>query len=372
MATQPVKFVDLPAQYADIEDEIVDGIRRLIHAGAFVGGKPLEEFEAALAVYAGTAHAIGCSDGTAALKLALLSAGMQPGDKAVVPANSFIATANAVVHAGGAPVIVDCDPRTYLIDLGQVEDAIKKQRARFVLPVHLYGNPCPMNELLSICDKYGAVVIEDNAQAVGARLDGRRTGSFGLAAGTSFYPAKNLGAFGQGGAVFTDDAALAAKVRCYIEQGQGGQRYYHDVVGYNDRLHAIQAFVLGKLLPRLDNLNARRLAVADRYAARLPADRIQQRTPGAVPIYHLFEFRCDSLSHRDALAAAMKQESIGFGFHYPVPIHKQKAYPSCNGQSLPVSERLAETLLSLPMHPFLTIEEVDRVVAAVQSVAGRA
>lgn len=372
MLIQDIKFVDLQAQYADVENELVEGIRGIIHSGAFVGGKPLEEFEAALATYVGTKYAIGCCDGTAALKLALLAAGMHPGDLAIVPTNSFIATANAVVHAGGVPVMADCDPYTYLIDLGQVEEALKKQRIRFVLPVHLYGNPCPMVELLALCDKYGAQVIEDNAQAMGARVNGQRTGSFGLAAGTSFYPAKNLGAFGQGGAVMTNDAELARKVRCYVEQGQGGKRYHHDVVGYNDRLHTIQAFVLGKLLPRLDNLNARRLVVANHYAARLPFARVQRRTTDSIPVYHLFEFRCDSLEQRDALALALKQQGIGFGYHYPLPIHKQKAYPDCNGLSLPVAEHLADTLISLPIHPFLTEEEVDRVTVAVKAVVGGA
>ncbi len=368
MDIKPIKFVDLQKQYSDIENEIVEGIRELIHQGSFVGGKPVEEFESALAAYVGTKYAIGCSDGTVALQIALLAAGLQSGDKVIVPSNSFIATANAVVHAGGIPVMLDCDPRTYLIDLNLVENTMKEQSIRFVLPVHLYGNPCPMPELLALCDKYGAQVIEDNAQAIGSQLNGQRSGSFGLASGISFYPAKNLGAFGQGGAVMTNDSMLARKVRCYIEQGQGTERYYHDVVGYNARLHTLQAFVLNKLLPRLDDLNARRRSVAELYAKQFPANRIQQRTIGALSVYHLFEFRCDSMQQRANLAQALTQQNIGFGYHYPLPIHKQKAYSAYNSLSLPVSEKLAETLISLPMHPFLSNEDVDRVSVVVNSV----
>ncbi|HAU37769.1 MAG TPA: hypothetical protein DCX07_08645 [Phycisphaerales bacterium] len=366
--TTPIKFVDLPAQYADIESEIVAAVADLIHKGAFVGGAALTDFENQLAAYCGTKFAIGCSDGTAALMLGLLAGGIKKGDGVVVPTNSFIASANAVVHAGGAPVLVDCDPQTYLIDLNQVEAALKAGKAKFVLPVHLYGNPCPMKEVLALAGKYGVKVLEDNAQAIGATVDGKKTGSFGVAAGISFYPAKNLGAFGQGGAVLTSDENVAKTVRMYVEQGQGDQRYYHDVVGYNGRLHSLQACILGKMLPKLDGFNAARLKMADAYAQRLPAERIQKRTPNSTPVYHLFEYRCDDKAHRDRLVAACKEANVPCAFHYPVPIHKQKAYPQCNRQSLPVAERLADSLLSLPMHPGMTGEQVERVCQVVNSV----
>lgn len=364
----PVKFVDIPAQYADIEKDLVAALAEHVHTGAFVGGPALAAFEAKLAAFVGVGFAVGCSDGTTALHFALRAAGLKPGDRVVVPTNSFIASANAVVHAGGKPVLVDCRPDTYLVDLNQVEDALKKHKARFVMPVHLYGMPCPMDEVLALAARYGAEVIEDNAQAVGARLNGRRTGAFGVAAGISFYPAKNLGAFGQGGAVVTNDETLAKAVRRYVEQGQGRERYYHDVVGYNGRLDSIQARVLGLLLDKVDGFNAGRLRAADWYASRLPAEHLQGRTPGATPVYHLFEYRCESKAERDTVAAALKAANIGFGFHYPVPIHKQKAYPEFNKASLPVSERLADTLISLPMHPNLTEAEVDRVSRVVAGV----
>jgi len=364
----PVRFVDLPAQYADFEHELVQGLTEIIHRGAFVGGAHLEQFEHKLADFSGTKFAVGCSDGTAALKLALLAAGIKPGDGVIVPTNSFIASAFAVTHAGGRPVFVDCDHRTYLLDIDQVEDQLKAGKARFVMSVHLYGNPCPMNEILALAAKFGALVIEDNAQAIGAELGGQRTGSFGIAAGVSFYPAKNLGAFGQGGAVLTSDPKIAETVRMYAQQGQAETRYYHQVVGYNDRLDTIQGFVLDKLLAKVDDFNARRRQRADWYAARLPGDRIQQRTKQAKPVYHLLEFDCHDAATRDRLADALKGGDIGYGFHYPVPIHKQQAYPEDNALSFPVAESLAERLISLPMHPFLTQEQVGSVCDAVLSV----
>jgi dTDP-4-amino-4,6-dideoxygalactose transaminase len=365
---QGVNFVDIPAQYADIEDEIVAALADMIHRGAFVGGPALAEFEAALAEYAGTEYAIGCSDGTSAMMLSLLAGGMTKEDVAVLPANTFVATANAVIQAGGSVAVVDCDPQTYLIDLNQLEDALKRTGATWIMPVHLYGNPCPMTDVMALADGFGAKVVEDNAQAIGAIVDGKKTGSFGAAAGISFYPAKNLGAFGQGGAILTSDEALATAARMYIDQGQGSDRYHHDVVGYNARLHSIQACVLGKLLGKVDGFNAGRLRAADWYAQRLPADRLQKRTEGATHVYHLFEFRCDGPDHRQAVADALKAAKIGFGYHYPVPVHKQKAYPRLNDLSFPVAERLADSLISLPVHPNLTEQEVTRVCEVVLGV----
>jgi dTDP-4-amino-4,6-dideoxygalactose transaminase len=356
-----VKFVDIPAQYSDIEGDIIDAMADIIHKGSFVGGPALAAFETKLAQYAGTKFAVGCSDGTVALLLSLLAAGIKKGESVVVPVNTFIATANAVVHAGGVPVFVDCDPDSYLMDPNQAEDIFKTGKVRFVMPVHLYGNPCPMKQIMEIAGKYDVIVIEDNAQALGACVDEHRTGSFGAAAGVSFYPAKNLGAFGQGGAVLTNDEETSKFVRMYVEQGQSSERYYHEVIGYNARLDNIQACILSMLLDRLDDFNVARRRAADQYASRLPADHIQKRTAEAKPVYHLFEYRCDSKTQRDKLAEALKAAGIGFGYHYPVPIHKQKAYAEYNKLSFPVAERLAETLISLPMHPGLTEEQVDSV-----------
>ena len=363
-----VKFVDIPSQYVDIEEKIIAAITNLIRTGAFVGGPVLADFETKLAEYLGTKFAVGCSDGTSALMLSLLAACMGHGDIAIIPANTFIATANAVIHAGGTVALVDCDPKTYLIDLNQTEEVLRSGKAKFIIPVHLYGNPCPMVEIMSLADKYGAKVVEDNAQAIGAEINGKRTGSFGLAGGVSFYPAKNLGAFGQGGAILTSDEYIATSARMYIEQGQGSQKYHHEVIGYNARLHAIQACVLSILLDKLNELNAARCRAAQWYAEHLPADRIQQPTKGGTHVYHLFEYRCDGKAQRDALANALKAANIGFGYHYPIPIHKQNAYLKLNRLSFPVAERLADTLISLPMHPGLTESQVKQVCDVVLSL----
>ncbi len=365
---EPIKFVDLPAQHADVQQAILQDLAELMSKAGFVGGPVLEAFEAKLAAYCGTEHAVSCSDGTMALVLALLGMSIGKGDGVVVPTNSFIATANAVVHAGGTPVLVDCDPETFLIDLNQTEDILKAGQARFIAPVHLYGNPCPMREVMALAERYGAQILEDNAQAIGATVDGQRTGSFGQAGAISFYPAKNLGAFGQGGAIVTHDANVAHLARVYREQGTGAQRYQHDVIGYNARLDSFQAVILSRMLDKLDGFNAARQRVAAAYTARLPKDRLQKRTPNSVPVYHLMEYRCDSAAHRDKLADALKAADIGFGFHYPIPIHKQKAYPEANAMSLSVAERLAETLISLPIHPFMADKQVERVCQVVGSV----
>lgn len=367
--TGKVNFVDLPAQYADIREDILSDIAKLLDQSRFVGGPPVDNFERDLAEYCGVGRVVGCSDGTAALVLALRGAGLSPGDGVVVPTNSFVASANAVVHAGGVPVFVDCDADTYLMDLDQADAALSAGRARFLLPVHLYGVPCSKEQVLEVARRHDAVVVEDNAQALGARFaDGSATGSMGVAAGVSFYPAKNLGAFGQGGALLTSSESLAQTARMYAEQGTGQTRYHHDVVGYNFRLDSLQAAILGRMLPKLEGFNDSRRRIRDGYAAGLPADRLQQVPDGVTPVWHLLEFRCDDNAQRTELQAALQRADIGCGLHYPIPIHRQKAYAHVDVPSLPVAERLADTLLSLPIHPHLNRAQVDRVCEVVLSV----
>lgn len=361
-----VNFVDLVAQYADIKEEILADISALLDQSRFVGGPPVANFEAALADYAGVKHAVGVSDGTAALVLALKGAGLRPGDGVVVPTNSFVASANAVVHAGGTPVLLDCDEKTYLLDLDQTEAALADGRAKFILPVHLYGVPCPKDGILEVAQHHDAVIIEDNAQALGAKFaDGTATGSIGAGAGVSFYPAKNLGAFGQGGAILTNSDALAATARMYAEQGTGETRYHHDVVGYNNRLDSLQGAILSRMLPKLDGFNEGRRRAQAWYAERLPADRLQAVPAGVTPVWHLMEYRCDDGDHRARLQSALGEANVGCGLHYPIPIHLQKAYAHLDSGSLPVAEGLAKTLLSLPIHPNLTEAEVEYVCQVV-------
>lgn len=366
--TMRVGFVELPAQYEDISQDILELVKETMKKGAFVGGALLSDFESSLAEYVGVEYAVGCSDGTLSLALALIGAGLEKGDKVIVPANSYIASANAVVHAGGAPVFVDCDPNTYLLDLDQTETALKKRKAKFIMPVHLYGNPCPMHDILEVAERYNAIVIEDNAQALGATIKKKKTGTFGSASGVSFYPAKNLGSFGQGGAVLTNNKLIAETVRMFREQGQGSVKYYHDVIGYNGRLHSLQAGILNMLLKKLDGFNEARNRAAQSYAERIDSRRLQKTNPHGLNVYHLFEYRCDSNEMRDRLADRLKAADIGFGYHYPVPIHKQKAYAESNNIHLPVSERLADTLISLPMHPGLKEEQVAYICEVINKV----
>ncbi len=362
-----IPLCDLKAQYASIQKEIDDAIKSIIARTNFIQGEEVRLLEKEFAAFCGARFGVACASGTDALHLTLLALGVGPDDEVITSPHTFTATAEAVYYCGARPVFVDIDPRTFNLDPSRLEEKITP-RTKVIMPVHLYGQPADMDPILEIAGRHGLPVLEDACQAHGAEYKGRRVGSIGAAACFSFYPAKNLGAFGQGGAVLTNDEALAAAVRMYVEQGQGSRRYYHDVIGYNGRLHSLQACVLGKLLPKLDSFNAARLRAADWYAACLPADRLQRRTPGSVPVYHLFEYRCDDPAQRDRLAAAFQAAGVPFAYHYPVPIHKQKAYPRHNALSLPVAERLADTLISLPMHPGLTEEQVERVCQVIRKL----
>lgn len=353
-------FVDIPSLYKDIQGEIVAALTLMIDNGDFVGGQALSDFEMELAEYTGSKYAIGCSDGTFAVQCALLAAGIKPGDKVVVPVNSFIATAFSVIHARGEVVFVDCCSDTFLLDINQTETALK-QGAKFVIPVHLYGNPCEMDVILDLAHKYNAIVIEDNAQALGAAYNGQKTGTFGAASGISFYPAKNIGAFGQGGALLTNDAMIRKTSRMLTEQGQGEKRYYHELIGYNGRLDSLQAKVLSFMLKKLDNFIVKRKEIARLYEDRLGVDKIQKKTPNGSHVYHLFEYRCESKFSRERLCEVLKGNDLPFAFHYPVPIHKQAAFLSCNNQSYPFAESLAETLISLPIHPNMSFDHVDEI-----------
>ncbi len=368
----PISFVNILAQYADLTGVLHLAISDAIRKGDFTGGTAVTSFEEELAEYCGVEHVIGCSSGTSALKLALLGMGLEPGDHVVVPTNSFIASASAVVHAAGIPVFVDCDPHTYLMDMAGLEGILQHGSIRFIMPVHLYGNPCPMDAILELAVKYEVSVLEDNAQALGAYYRGERTGSFGQAACVSFFPSKNLGAFGQAGAVLTNDPRVAEIARMYREHGQGTDRYKHQVFGYNDRLDSVQARVLRVLLPKLDELNQKRRQVACWYRKRLPENRLQVCTPGSTHTYHLLPLRCDDTVQREQLITRLRSEEIGFGLHYPIPIHLQPAwnFPMPRHNTRPVAERLAKCLISLPMHPTMTEDQVIRVCDVVREELG--
>lgn len=361
-----VPFVDLKAQYAAIREEVRAAIDRVLESAGFILGPAVAEFEEAFAAFCGTREAVGVSSGLDALRLALMAIDIGPGDEVILPANTYIATALAVSALGARPVLVDCDPRTYEIDPERIAAAITP-RTRVIIPVHLAGQPAAMDAVLAIAARHGLAVIEDAAQAHGALYRGRPCGSLGLMGCFSFYPGKNLGAYGDGGAVTTNDLELAARLRRLRDYGQR-VKCEHVEQGLNARLDALQAAVLNVKLRYLPAWNAARARHAETYRAMLEGVgdlAFQQRVPETTHIYHLFVVETD---HRDALQQHLAERGIATGIHYPVPIHLQPAYAALGYRcgDFPAAERLARRMLSLPMYAELQPEQIAAVVAAVR------
>jgi dTDP-3-amino-3,4,6-trideoxy-alpha-D-glucose transaminase len=368
-ATDLPKIPTVRLDQADpaLMEELLGVVERVAHSGAFTGGAEVEAFEAEFAEYCGTAHAVGVSSGTEAIVLALRAMGIGAGDEVIVPSNSFIATAEGVSLAGATPVLVDVDPETHLITAAGVAAAIGS-KVRAVIPVHLMGSTVDMKALLEVTRPAGLKVIEDTAQAHGAFVDGRRAGAWGDMGCFSFYPTKNLGGWGDGGGIVTDDAELAERVRLLRSHGES-PRYHHRIVGTTARLDALQAALLRVKLPRLDAANdaRRRLGAALRdglegTSVELPA----AATAGGDHVFHLFIVRT---RERDALRAHLDAHGIGNAVHYPFPIHRTEAYAELGMSegSLPVSERLAEEILTLPLFPTMSAQDVSRIVDAVRA-----
>jgi dTDP-4-amino-4,6-dideoxygalactose transaminase len=362
---QRVPFLDLTLQHRALHDEITTVVTQSIDRGDFILGASLEEFEREFARYCGCEFAIGLSSGTAALHLGLLAAGVGPGDEVITVPNSFIATVEAIVYTGATPVLVDVDAATFCMDPARFERAITP-RTKAVIPVHLYGQPCDMDAITGIAKPHGIAVIEDACQAHGATYHGKRMGSLGTAAAFSFYPTKNLGTIGDGGAVTTNDPELAAKMRALRHHGQFTPNVF-PVIGYNYRLDTIKAAVLRVKLEHLDRWNARRRSIAEKYRSRLQGSefKFQSRVNGSEPVFHILAVRHPRQRVvQDALSAA----GIGWGKHIVPPAHRQPGYAHLvrKGESFPVSEALADQLVSLPVFPELTDEQVD-VVADVLS-----
>lgn len=356
-----VPFVDLRAQYHNIKREIDEAIARVIEDSSFILGREVERFERDFADYTGTRFAVGVSSGTAALQLALMACGIGPGDEVIVPANSFFATAEAVSTAGATPVFVDVDPISRTISAEEVARAITP-RTRAVVPVHLYGQPADLDPILAVARRHGLVVIEDAAQAHGALYRGRRVGTFGTASCFSFYPGKNLGAYGEGGAVLTDEAEIARRVAMLRDHGSA-RKYHHELIGYNFRMEGMQGAVLGVKLRYLDRWNELRRAHAARY------NELLSGTPFSLPVempyaYHVYHLYVVETPERDRLQQALHEAGIQTGIHYPVPIHLQPAYRASGRKRLPVAEEQATRVLSLPMFPELTEEQVAAVAQA--------
>ncbi|HEX8687980.1 MAG TPA: DegT/DnrJ/EryC1/StrS family aminotransferase [Pyrinomonadaceae bacterium] len=364
----PVPFVDLQAQYRSIKAEVDAAVQRVLDTSAFVLGREVEAFERAFAEYVGARECVGVSNGTAAIQLALQALGVGAGDEVIVPANTFFATAEAVSTAGATPVFVDCDPATCNIDPGKIEAAVTR-RTRAVVPVHLYGRPADLDAVLAVAGRHSLLVVEDAAQAHGARYRGRRVGALARAGCFSFYPGKNLGAYGEGGAVVTNDAGVARRVRMLRDHGSE-QKYRHEMVGYNFRLEGIQGAVLGVKLPRLDGWNELRRAHAARYRELLApladagAVALPPEADGDEHVYHLFVVQS---SERDALQRYLSAAGVQTGIHYPVPVHLQPAYAAHGHREgdFPHAERLSRRALSLPMYAELTERQLRYVADAV-------
>lgn len=359
-----IPLVDLAAQQAEIADEVRAGLDEVFATTAFVGGPAVGRFEAAYAAYAGVDHVVGVANGTDALELAFRAAGVRPGSEVVVPANTFIATAEAASRIGAVPVPVDVDPEHLLVDPDAVRAAVGPRTAAIV-PVHLFGQVAPVEEIGKIAADAGVPMIEDAAQSQGARRHGRPAGSSGLAAGTSFYPGKNLGAAGDAGAVLTSDGDLARTVRVLAAHGSA-RKYDHEAIGMNSRLDTVQAVVLEAKLRRLDGWNAARRAAAARYAellAGVAGVRVPTSAEGNEDVWHLYVVQVEE---RDRVLAALHDAGVGAGIHYPTPIHLTGAYAHLgHGRgAFPVAEAAADRILSLPLYPHLTAAQQERVVEA--------
>lgn len=357
---EKVNFVDLKAQYSPYMSEIMDTIKDVISNTAFVGGKYLEEFEKSFAKFHDVSHCVGVGSGTDALWLTLLAFGVGPGDEVIVPANTFIATAFAVSHTGAKVVFVDADPIMYNMDLNKLFDAITG-KTRAIIPVHLYGNPCNVDAIKGIVNGRRIKIIEDCAQACGAMWRGNLVGTIGDVGCFSFYPAKNLGGLGQGGAVITNNEEISDKVRELGNVGRTkGSWFDYDYVGFNSRLDSINAAFLNLGLKHIDQWNANRNHTAKLYDMRLSKIKHIKApvySDNTTHIYHLYEAKCRNKQERDTLKKYLSNHSIFTGLHYPVPCHLQKPYE--NHGTFPIAEELADTLISLPMHPNITRDEVN-------------
>jgi len=362
--TGPVVFVDLAAQHREVEAEVAEGFARVMGATAFIGGPDVARFERSWAAYTGTRHAIGVANGTDALELAMRALGIGPGDEVIVPTNSFVASAVAVARAGARPTFVDCDPLHLLIDPDRISDAIN-ERTRAIMPVHLYGQIAPMEAIVPIAARAGLSIVEDAAQCHGATRHGQRAGAWGAAAATSFYPGKNLGAYGDAGGVATNDDALAGTLAAIRNYGSV-HKYEHPELGFNSRLDTLQAVVLAAKLARLDGWNDARREAAARYDALLAevAGVVRPAVlPGNEAVWHLYVVQVDD---RDGVLARLQEAGVQAGIHYPVPIHLQGAFAELGygPGDFPVAEQAAGRILSLPMHPHLSAPHQERVVEA--------
>lgn len=363
-----VPFLDLKAGYLELQSEIDAAIKSVLDSGWYVLGAEVDRFEEEFRAYCGVQHAVGMANGLDALHLALVAMGVGHGDEVIVPSNTYIATWLAVTHCGATPVPVEPEPHTHNLDPARIEAAITT-RTKALLPVHLYGRPADMDPILAVARRHGLRVLEDAAQAHGARYQGRRIGGHGDVVAWSFYPSKNLGALGDGGAVTTNDGDLAERIRLLRNYGSR-QKYFNELIGYNSRLDPIQAAVLRVKLKQLDAWNARRAAIADCYARDLPAAvQLPAIHCGFDPAWHLYVIRHPQ---RDRLQAVLREKDVETLIHYPIPPHRSQAYATTRWipENYRIADELADTVLSLPIGPQMTMAQAQYVCQAVREVLG--
>jgi dTDP-4-amino-4,6-dideoxygalactose transaminase len=351
-----VPFLDLHAQYKSIKPEIDKTIQKVLDSQRFILGSELEAFEKEFAKYLGVKYVVGVGSGTDALILSLIALGLGRGDEVITPVNSFIATTTAIIQVGATPIFVDCDKDTYQIDVNQLEKKITK-KTKAILPVHLYGAPFDVEEIQEIAKKNNILLVEDAAQAHGATFKGKKAGSFGDLAALSFYPSKNLGAYGDGGAVSTNSEELYKKLLKLRNYGQVS-KYYHETYGINSRLDEIQAVILRIKLKHLDNWNERRNEVAKKYREEIKGYKFQEMVPGGKSSYHIFSIESQK---RDQLQEYLLKNGIHSLIHYPVPIHLQEVYKYLGYKKgdFPNAERISTSILSIPMYPELTNKQIN-------------
>ena len=357
-----VPFLDLQAQYQAIKPEVDAAMRTVLDASTYVGGPAVQAFEKEFAAFTGTEHCVGLNSGTAAIALLLQASGIGPGDEVITAANSFFASAEAISEVGATPVLVDCNEDDALMDVSQLQAAITPN-TKAILPVHLYGQPADMDAINAVAEAHDLWTFEDACQAHGATYKGRPAGSLGDGAAFSFYPGKNLGAYGDAGAVTTRDEITATTVRMLREHGSA-VKYEHELVGWNERMDGIQGAVLNVKLPHLDAWNAKRREHALAYRQSLQGVKPMAERPYGESAYHLFVVRSPD---RDALQAHLTAQGIQSLIHYPVPIHLQPAYKKWKEGAFPIAEKLAGEILSLPLYPELTDAQRAAVIEAVNS-----
>lgn len=371
MHPETIPFVDLAAQYRRYKDELDNAIKTTIDATSFIGGPANTRFEAEFAKYCGAKHCIGVANGTDALYLILRGLGITAGDEVIVPANTFIATAEAVTMTGARPVFVDIEESTSLIDVKKIEAACTA-KTKAIMPVHLYGQLAEMNAISAIAEKRGLVIVEDSAQAHGAEEHGKKAGGFGRATGFSFYPGKNLGAYGDAGAVVTSDTELAEKIRKTANHGRA-EKFGHEFAGVNSRLDGIQGAILEVKLKHLNTWIEERRRAAKRYTEMLkdvPGVIVPGVREDKAHVWHLYVIRTKD---RDGLKKHFGERNIQCGIHYPTPLHQLPAYADLGYKTgaFPVSEKVAPEILSLPIFPEITEEQQHRVVSAIKEFTSR-